>query len=92
MIVEVTPTMRPLMGPGHWSTAEIEAAFLGKCVEVGGWMFADLEHTNAAENTSPQAKKPKPKPGHKQMQNWRATVWEIHPVESIVLSDKCGPP
>jgi hypothetical protein len=74
MIVEVTPRWRYIMNEHgvDWSTRSLRDRFLGRWVKVGGWMLFDREHQGESENTAPGG------PG-----NWRATVWEIHPVTSI---------
>ena len=79
VIVEVTPRIRMIMKSKglDWSTKHIRARYLGRFVEIEGWMLFDMEHANAAENT---------KPGRPR--NWRATAWEIHPITSIKILDK----
>jgi hypothetical protein len=77
VIVEVTPRWREMMaGTADWSTQALKTQLLGHRVRITGWLFDDLEHKAEAENTNPGGAK-----------NWRATVWEIHPVTAIeVLS------
>jgi hypothetical protein len=74
MIVEVTPRWRVLiLAQGEdWSTRALRDKFLGRWVQVTGWMLFDVEHKNEAENTAPGRPR-----------NWRATAWEIHPVTAI---------
>jgi hypothetical protein len=74
VIVEITPRMRRIMAAKgvNWSTSSIRNNYVGRWVEVQGWMLFDIEHLNMAENTNPGNTK-----------NWRATAWEIHPVTSI---------
>jgi hypothetical protein len=55
-----------------WSTAALKERINGKWVRVKGWLLFDQEHVNQAENTNPGNDR-----------NWRATVWEIHPVTEI---------
>lgn len=73
-VVEVTPPVRSIMkNQGiNWSTRALRDQFLGRWVEVEGWMFLDEEHINMSENTRPLREN-----------NWRATAWEIHPVTAI---------
>lgn len=77
VIVEVTPRWRQKMAViADWSTPALKKQLLGHRVRVTGWLFDDLEHQAQAENTNPGSAK-----------DWRATVWEIHPVTGIqVLS------
>jgi hypothetical protein len=73
VIVEVTPRWRDQMAViADWSTAALKKQLLGKRVRITGWLFDDLEHEAEAENTNPGGGK-----------NWRATVWEIHPITGI---------
>jgi hypothetical protein len=78
-IVEITPRLRKIMAEKgeDWSTSMIRAKYLGRWVEVEGWMFYDTEHANMSENTRPGNPK-----------NWRATAWEIHPVTKLKVVDK----
>ena len=78
VIVEITPRMRRIMATKgiNWSTSFIRSKYLGRWVEIQGWMLLDVEHLNMAENTNPGNSK-----------NWRATAWEIHPVTSITIVD-----
>ena len=79
MVIEVTPRMRKLMKEKgiDWSTKMLRSKYLGRWIEVEGWMMFDEEHDNMAENTRPGNPK-----------NWRGTAWEIHPVTSIKIADK----
>ena len=73
VIVEVTPRMREKMAViADWSTATLKQQLIGHRVRITGWMFDDLEHKAEAENSNPGGAK-----------NWRATVWEIHPITAI---------
>lgn len=79
VIVEVTPRWRDkIKAVADWSTAALKKDLLTgghpQRVRVTGWLFDDLEHSPQAKNTNPGAKG-----------NWRATVWEIHPVTGIEL-------
>ena len=56
------------------STRALRDDYLGRFVEVEGWMLFDKEHENAAENTN-----------QGRSRNWRATAWEIHPITKITL-------
>ncbi len=74
VIVEVTPQWREQMSKNgdDWSTPTLRKKLLGRWIKVTGWLLFDEEHANAAENTNPGGSK-----------NWRATVWEIHPISAI---------
>jgi hypothetical protein len=74
VIVEVTPRWRDKMQSQgvDWSTAALKEKLKGKWVRVKGWLLFDQEHVNQAENTNPGNDR-----------NWRATVWEIHPITQI---------
>jgi hypothetical protein len=75
VIVEVTPRWRAEMAViSDWSTAALKKRLLGKRVRIIGWLFDDLEHKAQAENTNPGGAK-----------NWRATIWEIHPITGITV-------
>lgn len=76
VIVEVTPQWRQAMDAKgvDWNTATLRQQILGRWIMVTGWLLFDEEHANAAENTNPGGSK-----------NWRATVWEIHPITNIQL-------
>jgi hypothetical protein len=76
VIVEVTPQVRQKMAVSgtDWSTTTLRKQLLGKWIQVAGWLLFDTEHTQNAANTNPAGK-----------HNWRATVWEIHPITSITL-------
>jgi len=52
-----------------WSTRGLRDRFLGRWVEVRGWMLFEIEHQRESENRAPG-----------RAGNWRATAWEIHPV------------
>lgn len=74
VIVEVSPRMRRWAKTKgwDWSTPTLVRTIKKKHVEVEGEIFKDYEHAVSAENTNPRHKL-----------NWRATVWELHPVTSI---------
>jgi hypothetical protein len=74
VIIEVTPQWRQAMAAKgvDWNTSTLRQQLLGRWIKVTGWLLYDEEHTNAAENTNPGGRK-----------NWRATVWEIHPITDI---------
>jgi hypothetical protein len=75
VIVEVTPRWREKMAViADWSTAALKKQLLGKRVRITGWLFDDLEHKAEAENSNPGGAR-----------NWRATVWEIHPITGITV-------
>lgn len=73
VIVEVTPRWRKKMASiADWSTAALKKQLLHKRVRITGWLFDDLEHKAEAENTNPGGS-----------MDWRASVWEIHPITGI---------
>ena len=74
VIVEVTPQWREAMAAKgiDWSTPTLRKQLLGRWIKVTGWLLFDEEHANAAENTNPGGAR-----------NWRATVWEIHPITDL---------
>ena len=74
VIVEVTPRWRDKMSNQgvDWSTQTLQAQLIGHWIRVKGWLLFDQEHVNQAENTNPG-----------NGSNWRATVWEIHPITEI---------
>jgi hypothetical protein len=72
IIVEVTERLRLEMKGQNWSTDNLHATLKGKKVKFTGWLTFDTAHVGEAENTNPGGAK-----------NWRATVWEIHPVTAI---------
>ena len=78
VIVEITPRWRSAMAAHglDWSTNALRARLVGHLVRFRGWLLYDAEHQNEAENTSPGNPK-----------DWRATVWEIHPVTSFEVLD-----
>lgn len=73
VIVEVTPWGRA--DHPDWTSAKLKPMLLHKKVTIKGWLMDDVEHWNAAENTKPHNKA-----------NWRATIWEIHPITSITVN------
>jgi hypothetical protein len=79
LIVEITPRIRKIMSEQgeDWSTSMIRSKYLGRWVEVEGWLLFDLEHANMAENTSPG-----------NLRNWRGTAWEVHPMTKIKVTEK----
>ena len=78
-IVEVTPRLRDIMRKQgiNWSTKSLRDKFLGRWVQIEGWMFFDEEHADESENTNPGREK-----------NWRATSWEIHPVTKMEVIER----
>lgn len=74
VIVEVTPQWREVMAAKgiDWSTKALRQRLLGRWVRVTGWLLSDEEHSNVAENSNPGGRR-----------DWRATVWEIHPITAI---------
>jgi hypothetical protein len=78
IIVEITPRLRKMMASQgqDWSTQMIRSKYLGRWVEVEGWMLYDYEHANMAENTHPG-----------NIKNWRGSAWEIHPITEIKIAE-----
>lgn len=76
VIVEVTPRWRAAMQAQgvDWSTAGLQA-LIGKRVRFRGWQLFDEEHRGQARNTAPT-----------NASDWRATVWELHPVTAFVVT------
>ena len=76
VIVEVTPRWRAAMlAQGvDWSTPALQA-LIGKRVRFRGWQLFDEEHRSQARNTAPA-----------NPADWRATVWELHPVTAFVVT------
>jgi hypothetical protein len=76
VVVEVTPYWRNQMRALglDWSTQALKSSLINERVRVTGWLFDDLEHFGEAENTHPHGP-----------QNWRASVWEIHPITAIEI-------
>ena len=81
VVAEVTPRTRALAAKNglDWSTDGLRRQFLGKRVEVQGWLYYDPDHTDQSFTTDPDDSI-----GRK---NWRGTNWEIHPVTSIFLAE-----
>jgi hypothetical protein len=82
LIVEVTPRLRALMQQKgeDWSTAALRRNIKGKWVEVAGWLTYDVEHETAAFANDPD--------NAIGQRNWRATVWEVHPITYLKVIDK----
>jgi hypothetical protein len=75
VIVEVTPRWRAEMQAlgVDWTTQGLQS-LKGKRVRFRGWQLFDVEHRGQAKNTAPNNPK-----------DWRATVWEIHPITSFKI-------
>jgi SH3-like domain-containing protein len=73
VIVEVTPRWRAEMKAlgVDWTTQSLQS-LKGKRVRFRGWQLFDTEHRGQAKNTAPTNPR-----------DWRATVWEIHPITSF---------
>jgi len=69
-IVEITPRFQATLG----NLKAVRSQIKGKWVKFTGWLFYDSIHADAAENTAPHHKG-----------NWRATVWEVHPVSKFEI-------
>lgn len=78
-IAEVTPRWREIMKKKgvNWSTSALRDKYLGRWVKIEGWLFFDEEHLQQAQNTRPDGKN-----------NWRYTVWEIHPITNIEVTTR----
>lgn len=77
VIVEVTPWWRKRGEDDEgqevdWRTSSLRDALIGRKVSVRGWLLEDLEHKGQAKNTNPGGD-----------HDWRATIWEIHPITRI---------
>lgn len=74
VVVEVTPRARRYASESgrDWSAAALRGQLVGRRCRFEGWLLFDREHADESEHTAPGS------PG-----NWRATVWELHPVTSI---------
>ncbi|MGA2260080.1 MAG: hypothetical protein ABSH28_01450 [Acidobacteriota bacterium] len=79
VITEVTPRWRAKMAAQgvNWSTRALCDKFKGRWVCIQGWLLLDVEHMGEAENTAPGRPR-----------NWRATVWEIHPITNIETTQR----
>jgi hypothetical protein len=78
VIVEVTPRWRAAMQAQgvDWSTPVLHA-LIGKRVRFRAWQLFDEEHRGQARNTVPT-----------NASDWRATVWELHPVTAFVVTSR----
>jgi SH3-like domain-containing protein len=75
VIVEITPRWRAAMKQldVDWSTTALQT-LCGRRVKFVGWAF-NAEHLDEAKNTTPN-----------NPDDWRATVWEVHPVTSFEIT------
>lgn len=76
VVLEVTPRIRGwAKGQGwDWSTGALTNALVGHWCRFEGWLLFDIWHAQESENINPGG-----------VRNWRATVWEIHPVTAIKM-------
>ena len=83
IVVEVTPRSRARAAARgeDWSTAALRRQFLGRTVEVTGWLMFDAEHGDASVNTARQ--------GVSHL--LRASGWELHPVMEIRVVQGASP-
>lgn len=74
VVVEITPRFRDtqaLLG-NDWSEENLKRMLLKRWCYFEGWLLFDRSHAKESENIVPGRK-----------ENWRATVWEIHPVTTF---------
>ncbi len=74
VIVEMTPHYRFLFENGAWTLDNLQKA-IGKQVKVVGQLIVDSEHNIPSQNCALATT-----PTQRQT-CWRASVWELHPVE-----------
>ena len=80
MVVEMTPHYRAWYQP-NWTLDALKAQ-LGEKVRVEGQLIVDSEHHVASQDCGMA--------GADQAQCWRATAWELHPVQRFqVCSGRC---
>ncbi|MER3463872.1 MAG: hypothetical protein C4329_05095 [Chitinophagaceae bacterium] len=80
VIAEITPRLRAIMADKEdWSTPAIRAKYKGHRVQIAGWLTYDGEHELEAFANDPENAAGR--------QNWRGTVWEVHPITSIKIVD-----
>jgi hypothetical protein len=75
--VEVTPRIRVRRQAIDWTTDVLRTKLKDHWVEFEGWLFFDVDHLTGAVNTDSD--------DTKQPANWRATVWELHPVTKVTV-------
>lgn len=80
VVVEVTPRTRILAAREglDWSTDALRRQFLGRRVQVEGWLYFDPDHVDQSFANDPDDTIGR--------SNWRGTSWEIHPVTNIELA------
>jgi len=76
VVLEVTPGGRDRANTQglDWSEQTLHAQLVGHWVEFEGWLYFDVGHAEESENIEPR-----------NLTNWRATAWEIHPVTKITV-------
>jgi hypothetical protein len=76
VVVEVTPKLVDMAAERglDWSEQTLQSELVGHWVQFEGWLYFDVGHAEESENTAPG-----------NPENWRATVWEIHPVTKITV-------
>jgi hypothetical protein len=76
LVVEVTPKWRMAMQKRgvDWRTETLQATLVGHRVQFRGWLMFDTQHAREAVNTAPA-----------NPQDWRKTVWEIHPITAMQI-------
>ena len=70
VIVEVTPAFRDAIG----STNDIKKKYLHKSVMIYGYLFQDQEHKANSRSDNGRGNQ------------WRSTIFELHPVTNIALN------
>jgi hypothetical protein len=72
-VIEITPYSKSIHP--EWTYDYIKS-LKGKTVKVTGWLLYDFEHKGQSYETNPSTGAP-----------YRHTVWEVHPVTSIVVTN-----
>lgn len=77
LVVEVTPRFRQAMKERgiDWSNQALRDRFLGRWVNVRGWVFYDDLHADESAGS-----------GNSKI--WRGSPWEIHPVTDISVTTR----
>ena len=62
-----------------WSTKTLKHTLPGHTIQVKGWLMYDAEHEMQSFANNPDNANGK---------NWRASVWEIHPITELTIQDQ----